>query len=107
MLQLIQDSVDDKERLNYTKLIETIGWFFSDLFILGYVEDPVTGNSFRFPGGMQWAVYVEVSSCRHNMKRSCRPHDGLLCLPYKPPPPTSSGSLQGPDDTKRVSEGVL
>ena len=70
MLQLIQDSVDDKERLNYTKLIETIGWFFSDLFILGYVEDPVTGNSFRFPGGMQWAVYVEVSSYRHNMKRS-------------------------------------
>jgi len=53
--------VDDKERNKYEQLIETIGWFFFDLFILGYVEDPVTGNSFRFPGGMQWAVYVEVS----------------------------------------------
>jgi len=54
--------VDDKERNKYEQLIETIGWFFFDLFILGYVEDPVTGNSFRFPGGMQWAVYVEVPS---------------------------------------------
>ena len=41
-------------------MIETIGWFFFDLFILGYVEDPLTGWSFRFPGGMQFAIYVEV-----------------------------------------------
>lgn len=38
-----------------------MGWFFFDLFLLGYVEDPVTGYSFRFPGGMKWAIYVEVS----------------------------------------------
>ena len=58
---LVQDSVDDKERSKYEQLIETIGRFFFDQFLLGYVENPVTGNSFCFPGGMQWAVYVEVS----------------------------------------------
>ena len=41
-------------------MIQTVGWFFFDLFILGYVEDPLTGWSFRFPGGMQLAVYIEV-----------------------------------------------
>ena len=55
---LVQDSVDDKERSKYEQLIETIGRFFFDQFLLGYVENC---NSFRFPGGMQWAVYVEVS----------------------------------------------
>ena len=53
--------MDDEDRRKYEQLIQTIGWFFFDLFILGYVEDPVTGNSFRFPGGMQWEVYVEVN----------------------------------------------
>lgn len=48
------------ERLNYRELIGKIGWFFFDLFILGYVEDPVSGTSFRLPGGVSWAVYVEV-----------------------------------------------
>ena len=52
--------MDDMERKHYEQLIETIGWFFFDLFILGYVEDPVTGYSFRFPGGMGWTIYVEV-----------------------------------------------
>ena len=42
--------------------MEVIGWFFFELFILGYVEDPDTGNSFRIPGGLKWAVYIEVSS---------------------------------------------
>ena len=58
--------MDDEERKHYVQLIETIGWFFFHLFILGYVEDPLTGNSFRFPGGMQWAVYIEAPS-RNNM----------------------------------------
>ena len=58
---LVQELVDDEERSKYEQLIETIGRFFFDQFLLGYVVNPVTGNSFRFPGGMQWAVYVEVS----------------------------------------------
>ena len=53
--------MDSQERDNYNQLIETVAWFFFDLFILGYVEDPITGYSFRFPGGMKWAIYIEVS----------------------------------------------
>ena len=52
--------VDEKERERYRQLMEVIGWFFFDLFILGYVEDPNTGKSFRMPGGLKWAVYIEV-----------------------------------------------
>ena len=56
-----QDSVDESECRRYNELMEVIGWFFFDLLILGYVEDPVTGKSFRVPGGLQWAIYIEVS----------------------------------------------
>lgn len=42
--------------------MDTINWFFFDLFILGYVEDPLTGTSFRYPGGLEWAIYIEVPS---------------------------------------------
>ena len=56
----LQDNTDESEKELYNKMIETIGWFFFDLFILGYAEDPLTGWSFRFPGGMQLAIYVEV-----------------------------------------------
>jgi len=54
--------VSSDERKHYLQLIESINWFFFDLFILGYVEDPVTGQSFRFPGGLRIAIYVEVPS---------------------------------------------
>ncbi len=37
-----------------------VGWFFFDLFILGYVEDPMTGQSFQFPFDLGWEVLVEV-----------------------------------------------
>ena len=60
ILSLPQDNTDESEREQYSKMIQTVGWFFFDLFILGYVEDPLTGWSFRFPGGMQLAVYIEV-----------------------------------------------
>ena len=60
VLLYLQDSVDKAELQHYEQLLETIGWFFFDLFILGYVEDPVTGHSFRFPCGMSWAIYIEV-----------------------------------------------
>ena len=52
--------MSENERSYYFHLIESINWFFFDLFILGYVEDPVTGLSFRFPGGLKIAIYVEV-----------------------------------------------
>ena len=55
--------VDEKERERYHQLMEVIGWFFFDLFILSYVEDPDTGISFRIPGGLKWAVYIEVYTC--------------------------------------------
>ena len=57
-----QESVDESEDHNYKELMKIIGWFFFDLFLLGYVEDPVTGLSFSIPGGMGWMVYVEVPS---------------------------------------------
>lgn len=66
-----QDMVDEKERERYRQLMEVIGWFFFDIFILGYVEDPVTGESFRLPGGLRWAVYIEVP---HMQASSCHGH---------------------------------
>ena len=56
----LQDSVDKADVHTYQRLLQTVDWFFFDLFLLGYVEDPATGRSFRFPGGMAWAVYIEV-----------------------------------------------
>ena len=50
------------EQNHYRELIDSINWFFFDLLILGYVEDSLTGNNFRFPGGLEWSVYVEVPS---------------------------------------------
>lgn len=40
--------------------MDVIGWFFFDLFLLGYVEDSNTGLSFRLPGGLTWEIYIEV-----------------------------------------------
>ena len=39
-----------------------ISWFFFDLLLLGYVEDPITGLSVCISGGMNWIIYVEVPS---------------------------------------------
>lgn len=50
----------EEERQQYKKLMDTVNWFFFDLLILGYVEDPATGSSFRLPGGLCWAIFVEV-----------------------------------------------
>ena len=55
-----QESVDKSERDQHQQLMEMIGWFFFELLMLGYVEDSDTGLSFRIPGGLRWAVYVEV-----------------------------------------------
>ena len=40
--------------------MNTIGWFFFRLFIIGYVEDPVSGKSFSLPSGLSLEIYVEV-----------------------------------------------
>ena len=56
----LQESVAESERTRYRELMDVIGWFFFDLFLLGFVEDPTTGQSFRLPGGLQWAVFIEV-----------------------------------------------
>ena len=40
--------------------MNTIGWFFFRLFIIGYVEDPVSGKSFSLPRGLSLEIYVEV-----------------------------------------------
>ena len=53
--------MDKSECVRYHDLMEVIGWFFFDLLILGYVEDPTTGRSFRIPGSLAWAIFIEVS----------------------------------------------
>ena len=53
---------DTDSQYQYYQLMDSINWFFFDFLILGYVEDPVTGHGFRFPGGLEWSVYVEVPS---------------------------------------------
>ena len=58
----VQESVDESETQNYKELMKVIGWFFFDLFLLSYVEDPVTGLSVSIPGRMDWKIYVEVPS---------------------------------------------
>ena len=55
--------MDESERVRYRELMEVIGWFFFDLLVLGYVEDSNTGQSFRIPGSLAWAIYVEVCGC--------------------------------------------
>ena len=61
-----QEIHDETERGKTKELIETIGWFFYHFLILGYVEDPITGASFRFPGGQEWAIYIEIPSLDRN-----------------------------------------
>ena len=59
---------DEKELLYLKELMDTIGWFFFNFLVLGYVEDPSTGASFRLPGGQEWAIYIEVPSLDHTYK---------------------------------------
>ena len=44
--------------------MNTVNWFLFELLVLGYVEDPTSGASFRLPGGLVWAVYIEVGGVR-------------------------------------------
>ena len=65
---------DEQEKENINKLIIKIGWFFYHLLVLGYVEDPSTGTSFRFPGEQCWSIFIEVPS----LDRSHTPDKSLL-----------------------------
>jgi len=60
--------------------MDVIAWFFFDLLVLGYAEDPETGLSFRIPGGLEWAVYIEVSP----ELAVCVCSRSLLTLLYRP-----------------------
>ena len=51
---------NDQEKSRYKLLFETVGWFFFDLLLLGYVEDTVTGKSFYLPRGLSWSIFIEV-----------------------------------------------
>lgn len=55
----------ETERSHYKELMTLIDWFFFDLFILGYVEDPESGLSFCLPEGLAWSVYIEVLILPH------------------------------------------
>ena len=57
------------ERNHYHEIMEVVSWFFFDLLLLGYVEDPNTGLSFCIPRGLGWSIYAEVklaNTCRVN-----------------------------------------
>ena len=56
-----KDAFDTNCDVLYMNLMEITRWFFFNLFVLGYVEDQATGLSFRIPGGLQWAIYIEVN----------------------------------------------
>ena len=60
VLSLLQNSCQQKEKDQYKELMDTVNWFLFELLVLGYVEDPTSGASFRLPGGLCWAVYIEV-----------------------------------------------
>ncbi len=55
-----QAGASEEEKEQYHKLMSEVGWFFFNLLILGYIEDPFTGESFHFPGGLSWKLYIEV-----------------------------------------------
>ena len=59
-IAIIQNNVADEERKQFTQLMDKIGWFIFDLFILGYVHDSHTGMTFAVPKGVNWKVYIEV-----------------------------------------------
>ena len=56
----MQDLATESEQTRYGDLMEVIGWFFFNLLLLNYVEDPNSGLSFFLPGGLEWAIYIEV-----------------------------------------------
>ena len=68
--------IQDQEAIvknKYRSLMEIVGWFFFELFLLGYVEDAETGLSFYLPKKLELVVYIEV-----HMKHSLRYfHDTL------------------------------
>ena len=50
----------EEENEQFWKLASEIHWFLFSLFVLGHIEDQSTGFAFRFPGGLNWSIFVEV-----------------------------------------------
>ena len=69
----LDDMQEKDEKNKMAKLMDTIGWFFYHFLVLGYIEDPATGTSYRFPGEQEWDVYIEVPS----LDRSRKPEESL------------------------------
>ena len=46
----------DTEQLECKRLFAVIWQFFFELFVLGYVEDPSSGLSFRLSLGLNWTL---------------------------------------------------
>lgn len=67
-----QNSAHQGEFEDYKKLIDRVNWFFFELFLLGYVEDHDTGESFHAPEDLGWKFYIEVRL--KTVK--------VLCFPY-------------------------
>ena len=59
-VSIFQKSESAHEKKQYDSIADEISWFFTNLFIFGYVEDASTGVSFRLPSDSEWTVYVEV-----------------------------------------------
>ena len=53
---------DGKDYLEHKELMRRVNWFFFDLLVLNYVSDSCSPLIFRTPSGMNWRLYIEVSS---------------------------------------------
>lgn len=95
---ILKESVVESDQERYQSLMEIIGWFFFDFLLLGYVEDPDTGRSFRLPGGLGWLIFVEVSDthCRRCVTPSVHVVCEQGCLIFRGPVVRALSPLPGP-----------
>ena len=56
-----QDAEDD--RVCYREMMAQFNWFALSLFVVGFVQDPITHKCFRLPGNAKWTIYIEVREC--------------------------------------------
>ena len=58
----LPSNMQGAEAYQYQSVMNTFSWFLFDLFGLGFVQDPVTGHSYRLRAKRDWMVYIEVPS---------------------------------------------
>ena len=58
----LQECFAQSDRSFCPDLVDTLNWFFFELFIFNYVEDIQTGLSFHLPLDQSLSVFVEVSA---------------------------------------------